>query len=272
MRAFFAAGSSPVRHVVVLCGGMGRRMGELTATNQKCLLPWLGQPLLEHVLERVQAAFDSVEVILATGYHGQKVYDHFGPTYRGLRLRYVDGPEGIETKARLLGCREHIIGRFLLMAGDVLYDPALLTRLAATKHRAPFATGVIAAATDHRPAQTHGIVTIEGSQLRAIEHPPGDRWEASQFRDMTVGCYEPSFLDGLSSLPATTRTVSASINRLLHLGESFHCVVYREPWYHFAAPQDLDVLPKNLQLATEAPLYDDQRMPRGLPDPSPTGV
>jgi|GEM_PF-5427570 len=37
--------------VVVICGGMGARMGDLTATKPKSLINFEGMPILSHIME-----------------------------------------------------------------------------------------------------------------------------------------------------------------------------------------------------------------------------
>ncbi|MBN9276575.1 MAG: NTP transferase domain-containing protein, partial [Hyphomicrobium sp.] len=38
---------------LVLCGGLGTRLGELTASTPKPMLPVAGRPFLEHLLQEI---------------------------------------------------------------------------------------------------------------------------------------------------------------------------------------------------------------------------
>lgn len=61
---------------LVLCGGAGQRMGELTAAVPKPMLAVGGTPLLIHIM-RTLAAGGSEEFVLAVGHLGQVVKDFF---------------------------------------------------------------------------------------------------------------------------------------------------------------------------------------------------
>jgi glucose-1-phosphate cytidylyltransferase len=61
---------------LVLCGGAGQRMGELTAAVPKPMLAVGGTPLLVHIM-RTLAAGGSEEFVLAVGHLGQVVKDFF---------------------------------------------------------------------------------------------------------------------------------------------------------------------------------------------------
>ena len=61
---------------VVLAGGRGARMGEATNEMQKCMLPVEGQPVLQHILDNVQLAFGSANIVIATGHQGASVREY----------------------------------------------------------------------------------------------------------------------------------------------------------------------------------------------------
>ncbi len=61
---------------IVLCGGAGQRMGELTTAVPKPMLTVGGTPLLVHIM-RTLAAAGSEEFVLAVGHLGQVVKDFF---------------------------------------------------------------------------------------------------------------------------------------------------------------------------------------------------
>lgn len=61
---------------ILLCGGAGQRMGELTAAVPKPMLTVGGMPLLMHIMHTL-AAGGSSEFVLATGHLGHVVKDFF---------------------------------------------------------------------------------------------------------------------------------------------------------------------------------------------------
>ena len=57
---------------MILAAGRGERMGELTRRCPKPLLPVAGKPLLQHHLERLQAAGFN-EVVINASYLGEQI-------------------------------------------------------------------------------------------------------------------------------------------------------------------------------------------------------
>lgn len=118
--------------VIVLCGGLGSRMGELGRIRQKCLSPVWGTPLLELILTRLCPALPDprTQVILLTGHHGGQVAElaEQWRTRLDLRIQAVaehkPGWVGVEHAAR--GLPDPV----LVVAGNVLLDhTALVPRL-----------------------------------------------------------------------------------------------------------------------------------------------
>ena len=55
---------------IILAAGRGSRMGELTNDQPKCLIPFLGKPLIEHQIDTLQQA-GIKEIALVTGYKAE---------------------------------------------------------------------------------------------------------------------------------------------------------------------------------------------------------
>ncbi len=82
--------------VAILAGGRATRMGELTATTPKYLLPVAGRPFADHQLEWLAGA--GVEsAVLCVGHLGEAIREFVGDGSRwGLDVAYVD--EGSELR------------------------------------------------------------------------------------------------------------------------------------------------------------------------------
>jgi len=73
---------------VVLAGGLGTRLYPITKTIPKPMVPILGRPFLDHMLEML-ATQGFEEVVLLTGYLGKQIREHVGDGSRfGLSIRY----------------------------------------------------------------------------------------------------------------------------------------------------------------------------------------
>lgn len=111
---------------IIFAAGRGTRMGALTETTPKSMLPILGRPILEYKLESLPENID--EVVLVVGYLGGVIHDHFGGMYGGRRLLYVEQETPAGTADALWKAKEVLHGRFLAMNGDDLYAKADLEK------------------------------------------------------------------------------------------------------------------------------------------------
>ncbi|CAN5291416.1 hypothetical protein BH10PAT2_BH10PAT2_2870 [soil metagenome] len=89
---------NPEMNAVILAGGLGSRMGELTHENHKSLLEVDGKPILQWILDGLQSEFGSAKVVIATGYQGEKVKEAFGKSRGNLQIEYVHSPEHLEVR------------------------------------------------------------------------------------------------------------------------------------------------------------------------------
>jgi NDP-sugar pyrophosphorylase family protein len=103
---------------VILAGGLGTRLGSLTAQTPKPLVPVAGVPYLEHQL--CLLARQSIrDVVLLTGYLGQAIEDRFGDGGSlGLSIRYSREPSPLGTGGALRLAAPLIADPFLLIYGD----------------------------------------------------------------------------------------------------------------------------------------------------------
>jgi D-glycero-alpha-D-manno-heptose 1-phosphate guanylyltransferase len=91
-----AAAVTMPREAVVLAGGFGTRLRSVVSDLPKPMAPVRGRPFLEYVLdELVGQGLETA--VLAVGYKADMIRDHFGETYRSLRLLYSVEDEPLGT-------------------------------------------------------------------------------------------------------------------------------------------------------------------------------
>lgn len=77
---------------IILAAGMGRRLGEYTKDNTKCMLPVNGVRLIDRVLTQL-SKLNLNRVIIVVGYKGQNVIDHVGNRYDDvLKIEWENNP------------------------------------------------------------------------------------------------------------------------------------------------------------------------------------
>lgn len=77
---------------IILAAGMGRRLGELTRDNTKCMVAVNGERLIDRLLR--QLSRQSLErVVIVVGYKGTELRDYIGHRYDDmLKIEYAENP------------------------------------------------------------------------------------------------------------------------------------------------------------------------------------
>lgn len=105
-----------IKQVVILAGGKGTRMREMTEDLPKPMVPIGGIPVLDHLIQvfELQGNF---QFIICTGYLGNKIEDH----YKGVEnVKVVFTGNETETGGRLFQVRNLLDENFLFTYGDGL--------------------------------------------------------------------------------------------------------------------------------------------------------
>ena len=77
---------------IILAAGMGRRLGELTKENTKCMVPVNGVRLIDRLLGQL-SQLNLNRIIIVVGYQGQKLMDYIGHRYDGkLKIEFAENP------------------------------------------------------------------------------------------------------------------------------------------------------------------------------------
>ena len=162
-----------VRQAVVLCGGLGSRLGALAADMPKPLLPVDGTPFLDVLLYEL-ARQGVTRVLLLAGFAAQRVVDYAASTPLksrfGLEIEVSIEPQRAGTGGAVWHARDRLDDRFFLLNGDSWFDINLLD-LAGRVVDEPSATGVIAV----RPlpdAFRYGVVEIDKGRITRFRDRP----------------------------------------------------------------------------------------------------
>lgn len=77
---------------IILAAGMGRRLGEYTKDNTKCMLPVNGVRLIDRLLGQLSNLHLN-RVVIVVGYKGQNLINYIDNNYEGrLNIEYVNNP------------------------------------------------------------------------------------------------------------------------------------------------------------------------------------
>ena len=116
---------------IILAAGMGKRLGEYTQDNTKCMLEVNGIRLIDRALEFLNHAHIS-RVVLVVGYKAQNVIDYVGRDYKGMPIEYVNNPIYDKTNNiySLYLAKDYLQEEdTILLESDLIYDESVITKL-----------------------------------------------------------------------------------------------------------------------------------------------
>ncbi len=116
---------------IILAAGMGKRLGEYTRNNTKCMVPVNGIPLIDRMLDQL-CHLNLNRIVIVVGYEGRKLMDHVGTEHKGLRIEYVENPIYDRTNNiySLALAKERLQeDDTLLLESDLIFEDRLLSLL-----------------------------------------------------------------------------------------------------------------------------------------------
>ena len=198
--------------MLVLAGGLGTRLGGLTQTLPKPLVPVAGRPFIEHPLELLRD-HGARRVVLAVGHCGELIEQALGDGARlGLEIAYAfDGPTLRGTAGAIRGALHLLDERFLVLYGDTFLRVDY-RRFAAfhAQHGLPGSMSVLRDST-LVPANC----VVEGNLVTAYnkrQPPAGAEWVdygLLAFEATVFAGDEPADLSDLTAMLAGARQLAA---------------------------------------------------------------
>lgn len=77
---------------IILAAGMGKRLGEFTRNNTKCMVPVNGVPMIDRLLKQL-CKLSLKRVIIVIGYEGQKLVDYVNEHFSDkLNIEFINNP------------------------------------------------------------------------------------------------------------------------------------------------------------------------------------
>jgi glucose-1-phosphate cytidylyltransferase len=153
-----------VKQVVLLAGGRGTRMRELTESLPKPMVPIGGKPVLDHLIE-IFSLFGEFEFLICTGYLGSKIKGHFK---NKKNIKVIDTGIDTPTGGRLLNIAEYLDDNFIVTYGDGLANIEIDKLI-----KFHFEHDKIGTLTSTNPTSKFGLVEFDNNQsvTKFIEKP-----------------------------------------------------------------------------------------------------
>lgn len=117
---------------IILAAGMGKRLGELTKENTKCMVSVNGVRLIDRMLTQL-STLKLNRVVIVVGYESAKLIDYIGNRYDGkLQIEYVHNPIYDKTNniySLALAKQQMQEDDTLLLESDLIFDSEMLNML-----------------------------------------------------------------------------------------------------------------------------------------------
>ena len=116
---------------IILAAGMGKRLGELTKGNTKCMVKVNDIPLIDRTMAQLSKQ-PLNRVIIVVGYKGQELKEYLGQEYNGMPIQYIENPIYDKTNniySLALAKEEMQKDDTLLLESDLIFDDSMLDLL-----------------------------------------------------------------------------------------------------------------------------------------------
>lgn len=146
---------------VILAGGLGTRMSELTQTIPKPMVQVLKKPIIIYIMEQYYK-YGVNEFYVALGYKGQVIKKFFKRNKYPWKVNLVDTGQNTMTGGRLKRLQKYLENeRFLLTYGDGISDVNIKKLINFHKKK-----GGIATVTAVRPPARFGVIEINNGKVK----------------------------------------------------------------------------------------------------------
>jgi D,D-heptose 1,7-bisphosphate phosphatase len=154
-----------LKQAVILVGGLGTRLGEMTRLFPKPLLEVAGKPFLDYILDELSRYPTIQDIVLLAGHQAGQVVDRYhGRRWRGATVSVVSEPAQMGTGGALKYAASRLDDKFLLLNGDSFFDFNMLD-IAAPIH--PPAIVRVALKSDHA-GDRYGRVLLERGFIKTF--------------------------------------------------------------------------------------------------------
>lgn len=177
---------------VIMAGGKGTRLRPLTSNMPKPMVPLLGRPCMEYIIELLKR-YGITEIAVTLQYLPESIKSYFGDgTDFGVNMVYFEESRPLGTAGSVKNCEEFLNDRFLVISGDALTDFDLQSAL--DFHATHQASATLVLTRVDSPLEYGVVMTDEiGNVTRFLEKPT---WSEVFSDTVNTGIYilEPEVL------------------------------------------------------------------------------
>jgi NDP-sugar pyrophosphorylase family protein len=227
---------------VILAAGKGTRLQPITDTRSKAMLPILGRPIVERIIENL-AVSGIRDFILVVNPEDQAIREYFQRrSALEINIRFVHQDRRLGTADALKQAAPYIREDFVLSACDILVSTDDLQRLTTTWFQSPLSGGLLSLERiAWRDTPTTGIVTLEGERVIGIIEKPVPDLAPTNISSTPLYCFSTRILDRLALVPLSPREeyeLQDAIQMMIDAGEQVHGM-FLQSRLNLTNPRDL---------------------------------
>lgn len=117
---------------IILAAGMGKRLGEYTKNNTKCMVEVNGTKLIDRVITQL-SHFHLNRLIIVIGYKGEELKEYIGHRYdKVLKIEYIENKDYDKTNniySLALAKDELCKDDTILLESDIIFEDNVLGKL-----------------------------------------------------------------------------------------------------------------------------------------------
>jgi len=178
---------------VIMAGGFGTRLRPLTANVPKPMVPMVGKPVMEYIVELLKK-HGITDIVSILYFQSEQIESHFGNGSKwGVNMSYVKAEADFGTAGAVKNAQKFLDSRFIIISGDVLTDFDLSAAIAFHEKRQAKATIVLTRVEN--PLAYGIVITSKTGKITRFLEKPG--WGQVFSDTVNTGIYilEPSVLD-----------------------------------------------------------------------------
>lgn len=229
---------------------MGRRLGEFTKENTKCMVQVNGTTLIDRLLTQL-STLPLERVVIVVGYQGDKLIEHIGTNYKGLKIEYVNNPIYDRTNniySLALAKEQMQEDDTLLIESDLIFDDALFTLIM----NAPYTDLALVAKYESWMDGTMVCIDEERNIINFVPKEAFDYCETDKYYK-TINIYKFSkefsktkyipFLEAYSKAVGNNEYYENVLRVITFLNNKDlkALPISNEKWYEIDDKQDLDI-------------------------------
>lgn len=236
---------------VILAAGMGKRLGEYTKNNTKCMIEVNGIRLIDRMINQL-SKLNLIRLIIVVGYQGKSLIQYLTQHYEGgLKIEFIENPIYDKTNniyslalAKDVLCEDDTI----LLESDLIFDDALLELLITN----PYPN---LALVDKYQTWMDGTMVRINDEKEIVNFVPKEafRYEEVEGYYKTVNIYKFSkdfsenvyvpFLEAYSKVMGNNEYYEQVLRVITHLHQSNlrALPLQGQKWYEIDDVQDLDI-------------------------------